>query len=191
LKTRTSSNRRAVTAAVVLLVCTVMVGVTAAQPGPPQDAPRWGRERIETVIIGKFSSELNLTPEQAEQFFPRLKQFQNRTEDLQRDHWQRFGRLEELSQDPQADKDEVNQLIAREDEFVGHVAQMRREFLTDVSSFLSPQQISRCSILMDELPRRVRQFVEEHQRMRGIEGPPAMSGPQGPPAERPRHRRSY
>ncbi|MBK6766055.1 MAG: hypothetical protein IPG71_06935 [bacterium] len=45
-------------------------------------SPEQRRERIETVIIGKFAEELDLSPEQAERFYPRLRQFRHETDDM-------------------------------------------------------------------------------------------------------------
>jgi Spy/CpxP family protein refolding chaperone len=168
LRTRIFSRLTALAAG--LLMC----GALAAQPpagGPPADAPRWGKERIETVIIGKFSSELNLTPEQAEKFFPRFRQLQNQVEDMQRAGRDRRDQLDQLSKDPNADKGKVNELLAQNAQDQERMLKLKQEFLGDVGSFLSPQQIGRCSILMDELPQRIRQFIEERRGRDGDDRP--------------------
>jgi Spy/CpxP family protein refolding chaperone len=186
LKNRTSSELIAVLAVVLLAV------LASAQPpdgpppggGPPPDAPRWGKERIETVIIGKFSTELNLTPEQAEKFFPRFKQLQNGVEDMQRGQKDRRRQLDDLSQDPKADQSKVNDLVEQNSRDQQQMLKNKQDFLKDVSAFLTPQQVSRCSILLDELPQRIRQFIEErremrHERGEGPGGPPEGHGPRG------------
>jgi Spy/CpxP family protein refolding chaperone len=156
--------------AVLRLALLICAGVALAQPpmpdpqsGPDGDRPRWGRERIETVIIGKFSSELDLTPEQAEKFFPRFKQFQNQMEDRQRKAHERRDEMDKLSADPNADKGAVNNLIAQQNADQQAMLEQKAQFLNDVSSFLTPQQIGRCSILMDELPRKIQSYIDEHR----------------------------
>jgi Spy/CpxP family protein refolding chaperone len=153
-------------AALLVLVCAAVV---AAQPGPPPDAPRWGREQVETVIIGKFATELNLTPEQAESFFPRLRQFQNQTEEMQRGQGERRRLLSGFSDDANADSQKVNDLLKEQNRHEQQMLESKRLFLEDVSHFLTPQQVSRCSILMDELPRRLHKFIEERRREGGME----------------------
>jgi Spy/CpxP family protein refolding chaperone len=176
LKLQISSKIRSSLLGLAILLC---AGFVWAQPpmfpddstGGPGDHPRWGRERIETVIIGKFSSELNLTPEQAEKFFPRFKQFQNQAEERQRNAHQRRMQMDKLSDDPNADKGQVNSLVDAQNQDQRAMLDLKNQFLNDVSSFLTPQQISRCSILLDDLPRRVQQFIEQHREgKRGGDG---------------------
>jgi len=50
------------------------------------------------------------------------------------------------------------------------VAQMKQEFLSDISGFLTTQQVSRCSILIDEIPRQMREFMRAKERERMHEG---------------------
>jgi Spy/CpxP family protein refolding chaperone len=179
-------------------VVAMLVTVASAQPpdapqpglagGPPADAPRWGRERIQTVIIGKFSSELNLTPEQAEKFFPRFKQLQNSVEDMQRAQHDRRQQLDDLSADPKADKSKVDELVSANTKAQEQMLKDKQDFLNDVSSFLTPQQVSKCSILMDELPQRIRHFIQERRGQGMGQG----MGPGGPPDGRgPHGRRGY
>jgi Spy/CpxP family protein refolding chaperone len=151
------------------LLVLAFAAVVAAQPGPPPDAPRWGREQVETVIIGKFASELSLTPEQAEKFFPRLRQLQSQTEDLQRQQGERRRALMELSGDTSADSQRVGDLLREQSRHEQQMLELKRVFLEDVSHFLTPQQVSRCSILMDELPRRLHRFIEERRQESGRE----------------------
>lgn len=142
----------------------LLFGVTAGwtQPDPfIQD-----RERLETVIIGKFSSELNLTPEQAELFFPLYHQHREQSETLMREQYHLRKSLRELSDDPSADRMAVQGYLFRQDTLQQKMAESKRQFMNEVSRFLTPQQMSRCSVLMDEIPRRVRDFIENQHRMK-------------------------
>jgi len=186
LKTRISSNRRppAVWAVVLLLSFAAAV---AAQPGPPAHAPRWGREQVETVIIGKFATELNLSPEQAEKFFPRFRQFQNQTEDMQRQQGERRRLLIGFSGDANADPQQVGDVLKEQSRNEQQMSEFKRLFLEDVSLFLTPQQVSRCSILMDELPRRLHEFIQERRQER--KGEPQLRKDSYPPGRA--RRRGY
>lgn len=157
MKTKTFSKTIATILAITL--CAVLSATAIAQPDPPP--PRWGREQVETVIIGKFASELNLTPEQAEKFFPRFRQFQNQADGMMRQQMDRRNMLDSLSDDPNANPQQVNMLLTEQSRHEQQVSDFKRQFLTDVSEFLTPQQVSRCSILMDDLPRRIHKFIEE------------------------------
>lgn len=119
------------------------------------------RERIETVIIGKFAEELELTTTQAEKFYPRLRQFRNETDESQNELSMSRAKLDDLSRDSKASAKEVQELITRTKVLQTDILSRREAMLTDLSEFLTPQQVSRCSVLLDELPRRLRQLMEE------------------------------
>lgn len=159
--------------ALLLVFVTVLCGSVFAQPprgGPPD--PR-ERERIQSVIIGKFATEMDLTPEQAEKFYPRLKQFQNRMEEVERDAHQARMELDQLSQTPNGDPQELNSLLQRRKSTEQGKATIKEEFLTDISSFLTPQQVSRCSILLDDIPQKMREFIRAKERERGYRSQPS------------------
>lgn len=150
---------------ITAVVAFALFALTAfAQPGAQPRDTKWGREQIETVIIGKFAEELNLTPEQAERFFPRFRQFQNETDELMRSQMSDRDELYGLSADPNANPQRVDELLQVQREREKRMADLKQQFLQDISGVLTPQQVSRCSILMEELPRRVHQFIQENRR---------------------------
>jgi Spy/CpxP family protein refolding chaperone len=168
------------------LSLTVLVAVGRAQPDQRPSGP--DRERIRTVIIGKFASEMDLTPEQAEKFFPRLRQFHNQLENIQRDERDARMQIEQLSQSPDADRGQLGELLQRRKSADQQVAEMKGQFLSDISGFLTPQQVSRCSILLDELPQKVREIIREKEREKAQSGGPQRGGRAMPDRQR---RRGY
>jgi hypothetical protein len=132
----------------------------ATQNAPAPDDER--REQIETIIIGKFANEMNLTPEEAEKFYPRLRQFRNETESMSQEQREIKKQLEEFSGRSDVAPQMVNELFDRNDRIARALLDRKRQFLSEISTFLNPQQVSRCSILLDELPRRMRQLAREH-----------------------------
>lgn len=182
MKTLSFSKRVAFGA---FLVCGLIALTLPVQADPD---PRSDRERIQTVIIGKYASEMNLTPEQAEKFFPRLRQYQERVEGLQRAEHDARMELDRLSQSPDADRGRLQELLNERRRLEQDAATLKQDFLGDITGFLSPQQVSRCSILLDEVPQRVRQFMIEKQRERmQMSAPPGARGKQ-PYPDRPRRR---
>ncbi len=145
------------------------------QPRPGHDQ-RPDRERIQTVIIGKFASEMDLSPEQAEKFFPRLRQYQDRVEELQRAERDTRMQLDELSQSPDADRGQLQKLLDERRRLDNDENLAKQQFLGDIDNFLTPQQISRCSVLLDEVPRHVREFMIQKQRERAHEYAPDTRG---------------
>lgn len=135
------------------------------------------RDRIETVIIGKFAESLNLSPEQAEKFFPLLRQYQQSMEGMQREQRELRDGLDALSFENDSSPEEVSQYL---DQFSANQQRMvgeKRRFLENVSPVLSPQQVSRCSILMDEIPHRVREMIRDRRDMLQGDRPPPRRTP--------------
>ena len=145
------------------VACLLIAGGVLAQPAPESR----DRERIQSVIIGKYATEMDLTPEQAEKFFPRLRQFQDRMEAVHHSEQATRAELNKMSQTPNADPQQLDMLLEQRKDSDQQIAVMKQEFLTDISSFLTPQQVSRCSILLDELPQKVRQFIHDKERQKG------------------------
>ena len=162
----------------VMALTSVMVSEAVAQPDQNHR-----RERLETVIIGKFATELDLTPEQAERFFPLFRQLRNETEAIQRRQHDTRVELDNLSRSappatppvqrsgrkagaksPQksspmksnlysgAEKTKppqrpVADVISERQQIEQEAIRLRTKFLHDIGEFLTPQQVSRCSIL--------------------------------------------
>lgn len=135
------------------------------------------RDRVETVIIGKFSESLNLTPEQAEKFFPHLRQYRGSMEEMQREQRALRDELDRLSDARDLSPEEVDRLLDQFSENQQGMIGRKRHFLGEVSPFLSPQQVSRCSILMDEIPQRVREMIRERRGLLREDRPPARRPP--------------
>ncbi len=148
--------------AVALLGLGTVAMVGLAQPDSRGEGR--GRERVETIIIGKFASELELTPEQGEKFYPRFNAFRHSTEGLHQQRQEQQRQLEEMSSMGGGDQSRVAELLDAQERLMQQIGEERRRFLADVSEFLSPQQVSRCALLLDELPRRIREFMQERRK---------------------------
>jgi hypothetical protein len=169
-------NKKILTLSAVWVL--LLAGLVLAQPpegrdGPP---PRWDRERVETIIIGKFSNELELTTDQAEKFFPRFRQFRRDADGNREAMEARRKLLDDFSSGTATEQVDVSKLLDEQKELMGRMADLRRVFLADVSNYLSPQQVSRCAILMEEMPRRMKMLMEHQGDGQRGDGPPMRQG---------------
>lgn len=148
-----------------LILLTLLAGflVQDVIAQPPQGQNR-RREQLETVIIGKFATELELTPEQAERFFPLFRQFSNASQDLQRRQHDTRIELDNLSAQQAAPPEAVSRLLDQRERDQQEAIRLRRKFLEDVGGFLTPQQVSRCSVLLEELPAKIQNMIHEEKR---------------------------
>ena len=167
-----------------IVILSVGVGIACSQWLFAQDPAREQfRDRVETVIIGKFAESLNLSPEQAEKFFPQLRLYQRNMEEIQREQRELRGTLDRISDAEDSSPEEVAQLLDRFSANQQRMVEHKRHFLGAVSPFMSPQQVSRCSILMDEIPHRVREMIRDrrdykrNERQAPRRAPPRQSSP--------------
>jgi Spy/CpxP family protein refolding chaperone len=159
--------------AALLIVAIVVIDVQA-QPDPPERRHR--REQVETVIIGKFATELELTPEQAERFFPLFGAFRSSAEETQHQQRQIREQLDAISFGAESAQQNVGELIDQQEKNQQQAIRLKSDFLKNVSAFLTPQQVSRCSVLLDELPIKMQALIQEERRRQHEDNPP---GPRG------------
>ena len=178
MKTQNFSKR-----VILALALCVTVFVAGAQAEPDQ---RSDRQRIQSVIIGKYVSEMDLLPEQSERFFPRLRQYQDRLEAIQRGERETRMELDRMSQSPEASRESLHGLIGQRRQLDQDASVLKQEFLGEISEFLTPQQVSRCSILLDDLPHKVRQFIREKEREKARAAQPQRKDTRG--QQQPRRR---
>jgi hypothetical protein len=157
----------------LVLLCAAQLGL--GQPGRRGGGGGWDRDRVETVIIGKFATELELSNEQAEKFFPRFRTFRNEIEQIHLDQRGRESRLMELGQGGEGGQEVLTDLLKQQEVSMNLISAKKGQFLADVSGFLSPPQTARCAILLDEVPRRIREMIDE--RRDGDSKSPPLSGP--------------
>jgi hypothetical protein len=122
------------------------------------------REQIDAVIIGKFATELELTSEQAERFFPLFGDYRQSARDIyhrQRDIREQLGAVSTGSESGQQN---VGSLLEQQQQNEQQALDLKREFLKNVGGFLTPQQVSRCSVLLDELPAKMRELIHAQKR---------------------------
>ena len=163
-----------------VVVWAIAAASALAQPGGRGDGPpRWDRERIETIVIGKFAEELDLSPAQAERFFPRFRQFRDETEGLRESQRARMDKLDDLSHGSGGDQAELPKLLDEQQQAVSKLAELRRVFLADVSNYLTPQQVSRCAILMEEIPKRMHELMQKQGDGGHGRGQGGRRGPRG------------
>lgn len=150
---------------------------TLAEPGPRRGGgdEKWDKDRIETIIIGKFATELELSTEQAEKFFPRFRTFRGEIEQVHKDERARTDKLMELGDGGDGGQAALNLLLAEQQASMNRIATLKSTFLSDVSNYLDPAQTARCAILLDEVPRKMREMIDDRR-----DGGPRSGSPRGP-----------
>ena len=155
----------------------VMLGLLScsaiAQPDRPMLREQL-RDRVNTIMIAKLDEYLDLTMEQAEQFFPKFRHFNNQREELEQSRRDAMGDLISVEDSEPDNEKKIEDLIDRLESIDGNLINLNREFRKEIRSILTPRQRARFVIFSQRFPEQVRRIIEDVRRERAgrDEGPP-------------------
>ena len=92
----------------------------------------------ESTMIGIQTSYLNLTPDQAQQFFPMQNEYKEEVRNVQKKYREKVGKLRSKAKD--ASQFDVDTAIKYQLEMKEQLAKLELEFLKNTSSVLSNEQ---------------------------------------------------
>ena len=136
-----------------------------AQPDPPLPRKEM-RERINTIMIAKLDKYLDLSVEQADQFFPRFRHFTNRREELEQERLELIDELITMEQLDPTNEKEIEELLNRIHAVDVSMVELKRQFREDVRPILDPVQRARLVIFSHQFPERVRQLIDDVRQQR-------------------------
>jgi Spy/CpxP family protein refolding chaperone len=147
-----------------VLLC-LLVGVVFSQAGPPPMRHQV-RDRVNTIMIAKLDEYLDLTVEQADQFLPRFRHFNERREELQRERGDVMEELIRVEESDPEDEVRIEELLDRLEAIDGDMLELRRGFREEVRPILSPRQRARLEIFSHRFPEQLRRLIEDVRRDR-------------------------
>ena len=92
----------------------------------------------ESTMIGVQTSYLNLTPDQAQKFFPMQNEYKEKVRNVQKKYREKVGKLRSKAKD--ASKFDVDTAIKYQLEMKDQLAKLESEFLKNTTSVLSNEQ---------------------------------------------------
>ena len=92
----------------------------------------------ESTMIGVQTSYLDLTPDQAQQFFPMQNEYKEEVRNVQKKYREKVGKLRSKAKD--ASKFDVDTAIKYQLEMKEQLAKLESEFLKNTTSVLSNEQ---------------------------------------------------
>ena len=121
----------------------------------------------ESTMIGIQTNYLDLSPEQAQQFFPMQKKYKDLVREAQKQYREKVGKLRSKAKD--ASKFDVDTAIKYQLEMKEEIAKLESEFLKNTTSVLSNEQ--RAKLVFQEermkseaLKRGVKRTLEMSKR---------------------------
>jgi len=96
------------------------------------------QDQKESTMIGIQANYLDLSPEQAQQFFPMQKEYKNQVRDVQKKYREKVGKLQSKAKD--VSKFDVDTAIKYQLEMKEEIAKLESQFLKNTTSVLSNEQ---------------------------------------------------
>jgi hypothetical protein len=96
------------------------------------------QDKKESTMIGIQTNYLDLSPEQAQQFFPIQKEYKDLVREAQKQYREKVGKLRSKAKD--ASKFDVDTAIKYQLEMKKELAKLESEFLKNTTSILSNEQ---------------------------------------------------
>jgi len=127
------------------LILLGFAGQLAAQPhsfDESETSMAERREKMETLRIYKMTEFLELTPEQSEKFFPRLKQYEKNVRKMQHQQMQLVREIDQITQntDTTVTEADVKKFLRAMAQIEKDIIAEKEKFISGLSSILTPSQ---------------------------------------------------
>jgi isoleucyl-tRNA synthetase len=144
----------------VLAILLVLFGVMIAQEDEKSDP----RAIIEKVRIYRLTQELDLTTEQAIQFFPRLRELQKIDTDFRTEQKALLEDMRSLIEE-KAEEKEILQSLNRYEVILKDKVERQLEKLREIRKMLTPEQQAKYLIFQDDFEREIRRMIKEVRKL--------------------------
>ena len=154
----------------ILLI--VPISLFAQPPGSQFDRMRKPprRQQIEMLRIWKMTEELDLTEQQAEKFFPKLRNEDKKIEELEQQRQKIFRNPHEDVKKGEIDAKELDKTINDLTEIQTDIIQKHARFIRDMDGILSTDQQARLIIFRHRFRERMVDMMRDVQRNRMNKG---------------------
>ncbi|MDD5540874.1 MAG: hypothetical protein PHG61_09305 [Candidatus Marinimicrobia bacterium] len=150
----------------LLLISMLILGLTVQSPAQPENPDEMGadmaarREKMEALRIYKMTEFLELTSEQAVQFFPKLKAYEDSVRQKQHQQMELIREIDLSTQ--QSDSTGIHFSTTDVQKYLRKIARIEKEIITEkeqfienLSSILSPNQQLKYLVFDSRFRRRM------------------------------------
>ncbi len=124
-------------------------------------------KRMEMMMVWRLTEELDLTPEQAEKFFPRFRKHREELDELKKME-KALGKDMRIKLKAEQDiaKSDVKATINRITELRKKHIEFESEFLLGMDDILSPRQLANLGVFKQKMMRDIRGELKERANKR-------------------------
>jgi hypothetical protein len=142
---------------IVIMLCLMFVGLYA------QDM-----KNIENYRIYKMSEYLELTPEQAQTFFPLLRQYEKEIKDIKVQENELYDDLKaKQSGKEEISQEELQTLMGKVADFENKRSNLKQNFMQRSGKVLKPGQVARIPGFEQEFRNQLKQQFIQRQKQQG------------------------
>ena len=170
----------------IIFIAIAIVAKSFAQqpPGPPPPPPPDGpkKEKMESMRIAFLTNKLDLTPEEAQKFWPVYNEFQKKREELHKKHREEVKNVKE-NFDSLSDK-QVEKIVDDEMSFRQKNLDLEKEYHAKFKSVLPIKKVAKLYHAEDMFARHLLDQISEHGKegsrggkKKGMNAPPTPPDP--------------
>ena len=142
---------------VLLILCSLFVTAQENEESDP-------RTIIEKIRIYRLTKELDLTTEQAVEFFPKLNELQKIDKDYRVQQAEILADLKELIGSGAEDR-QIQQSLRRYEALFTSKVERQLSKLKEIGRLLTPAQQAKYLIFQDEFEREIRRMIKEVKKI--------------------------
>ena len=125
-------------------------------------------ERMESMMVWRLTEDLELSPEQAEKFFPRFRKHREEMDDIRKQERAIGDEVaDNIHQETDMSKDDVKKHIEKVSELRKKRIELETEYLLGMDDVLTPRQLARLGVFKERMMQDMRGELKERKGKRG------------------------
>ena len=125
-------------------------------------------ERMESMMVWRLTEALELSPEQAEKFFPRFRKHRGEMDDIRKQERAIGDEVaDNIHQETDMSKDDVKKHIEKVSELRKKRIELETEYLLGMDDVLTPRQLARLGVFKERMMQDMRGELKERKGKKG------------------------
>jgi hypothetical protein len=144
----------------ICMLMSLMFVILIAQENESDDP----RAIIEKVRVYRLTQELDLTTEQAIEFFPMLNDLQKIERDFRVQQQELLNQLKQMVREEEAQR-EIQVLLSKYESLLRARVERQVDKMKEIKEILTPNQQAKYLIFQDEFEREIRRMIKEVRKI--------------------------
>ena len=125
-------------------------------------------KRMESMMVWRLTEDLDLSPEQAEKFFPRFRKHRGEMDDIRKQERAIGDEVaDNINQEKEISKDDVKKHIEKVSELRKKRIELETEYLLGMDNVLTSRQLARLGVFKERMMQDMRGELKERKGKKG------------------------